>query len=54
LPVSPTSEEKNDKSNSSEEGNNLSGLIMSDGLVGNVFNGGSKLNQLVERVRQNA
>lgn len=27
----------NDKSNSSEEDNNLSGLIMSDGLVGNVL-----------------
>lgn len=31
----PMSEGRNDKSNSSEEeGNNLSGLIMSDGLVG--------------------
>lgn len=40
-PMSPISElseatrnGNNDKSNSSEEGNNLSGLIMSDGLVG--------------------
>lgn len=42
-PMSPLSESSgvmmtrngnNDKSNSSEEGNNLSGLIMSDGLVG--------------------
>jgi hypothetical protein len=33
-PMSPVSEGKNDKSNSSEEGNNLSGLIMTDGLVG--------------------
>lgn len=34
--TSPVSEGRNDKSNSSEEGNNfnLSGLIMSDGLVG--------------------
>ncbi|KAG5682955.1 hypothetical protein PVAND_012272 [Polypedilum vanderplanki] len=32
-PMSPVSEGKNDKSNSSEEGNNLSGLIMTDGLV---------------------
>lgn len=32
-PISPLSEQRNDKSNSSEEGN-LSGLIMSDGLVG--------------------
>jgi hypothetical protein len=34
--LSPTSEGKNDKSCSSEEGNNLSGLIMSDGLVGEI------------------
>ena len=32
--VSLKSPNKNDKSNSSDEDNNLSGLIMSDGLVG--------------------
>lgn len=36
---------KNDKSNSSDEDNNLSGLIMSDGLVGEAFQ------KLFERVK---
>lgn len=43
-PMSPISDssagvalKSNDKSNSSEEGNNLSGLIMSDGLVGEML-----------------
>lgn len=35
--VSYKSPTKNDKSNSSDEDNNLSGLIMSDGLVGEGF-----------------
>lgn len=35
--VAMTRHENNDKSNSSDEANNLSGLIISDGLVGESF-----------------